>query len=508
MNNKLREKILELRKMILLNELPNFIKTIKELIRYNNISKLTEPERRNLYNELLVVISVYQTNNSSYELKLHNANINFELKNYIIAEKLYKEVLIEKNDIEEVYLNLGSIYYNQRNLSEAIIVLNNATKMYPNNWLVYRRLGDVYVYKNNNDDAIIHYEKSIEINPKFSWTYYDLAKVYIKKENYEKAILYCNKVLEFTDEDEDFLHQQVNKLLNEIHKRKSNSHYEKVSLIIDEIKELLHTDNYIITHYTSLSTTRSLILNSSKLRLSEGTFLNDTSEGRTLLEYLDLESTKSNSRKLSYEFIKKPYIGSFVNHELDNDLTLWRMYGKEGKEEAEGCSLKIDGKKFISEIQKALSIDSNQLKDEIIKEFKFYRVAYLGKNFCKSGNSKNDKILKRKLSELKELSKKIELTTYILQRISEITYLFKTKEYQYENETRLVLSSSIFNEVLDKNFIPIKVYVELAPVNSSLIKLTIGPKVERADEWAASFYYSLKKENLSPKIEISTLPFK
>ena len=153
------------------------------------------------------------------------------------------------------------------------------------------------------------------------------------------------------------------------------------------------------------------------------------------------------------------------------------MYGKENKEEAEGCSLLIDGTKFIEEFRNILNNGKDQWNDEIAKEFRFYRVAYLGDNFCKSGNDKNDKELLKKLEELKTISAKIELTKDILQRISEVAY-------------------------------PTKVYVELAPINSSLLKLTIGPKVKLADEWAASFYYSLKKEGLFPKIEISTLPFK
>ncbi|WP_339869984.1 hypothetical protein [uncultured Algoriphagus sp.] len=184
------------------------------------------------------------------------------------------------------------------------------------------------------------------------------------------------------------------------------------------------------------------------------------------------------------------------------------MYGKENKEEAEGCSLLIDGTKFIEEFRNILNNGKDQWNDEIAKEFRFYRVAYLGDNFCKSGNDKNDKELLKKLEELKTISAKIELTKDILQRISEVAYLFKTKEYQHEFETRLVLSNSFFSEILDENFTPTKVYVELAPINSSLLKLTIGPKVKLADEWAASFYYSLKKEGLFPKIEISTLPFK
>lgn len=508
MNTEQRKKIFELKVLMQNNELNKFILAVKNLTSYRNIKELPSQDKNYLYNELLLVIKEYKEQNSSFELKLQEANINFELKDYAIAIELYKELIAEKDDITEAYRNLGIIYIAQENFIEAINVLNIAATLQPDNFLTYVKLGDAFVLLNNYENAIINYEKSIELEPSFGWAYFDLAKVYIKLEDYDMAILYCTKVLELNLENNKYLYERVNETLSEIDKRKLNSDYEKVSLLIDEIKELLHTDTYIITHYTSLSTTRALLLKKGKLRLSEATFLNDTSEGRALLSYLNVEENRRTNNDLSYEFIKKPYIGSFVNHELDNDLTLWRMYGKEEKEEAEGCSLKIDGVKFISEFRDSIKKDSNQWNDDIAKEFKFYRVAYLGDNFCKSGDIKNDKLLKLKLSELKNFIKKIELTTNILQRISEITYLFKTKEYQHENETRLVLSSSILNEVLDESFVPTKVYVELAPVNSSLIKLTIGPKVKLADEWAASFFYSLKKENLFPKIEISTLPFK
>jgi hypothetical protein len=39
-------------------------------------------------------------------------------------------------------------------------------------------------------------------------------------------------------------------------------------------------------------------------------------------------------------------------------------------------------------------------------------------------------------------------------------------------------------------------------------KITLGPKVERADEWAAAFNYSIKNAGNEAEIIISHLPFK
>lgn len=64
-------------------------------------------------------------------------------------------------------------------------------------------------------------------------------------------------------------------------------------------------------------------------------FLNDTSEGTILFDYLDFDtSTHNNCGPNASIFSKKPFIGSFVNQTKNNDLTLWRMYGKENLEEA------------------------------------------------------------------------------------------------------------------------------------------------------------------------------
>jgi hypothetical protein len=55
---------------------------------------------------------------------------------------------------------------------------------------------------------------------------------------------------------------------------------------------------------------------------------------------------------------------------------------------------------------------------------------------------------------------------------------------------------------------PPGVYIELVKITPLLKQITLGPKVERAEEWASAFYYSLDKQDLHPEILISHLPFK
>jgi hypothetical protein len=90
-----------------------------------------------------------------------------------------------------------------------------------------------------------------------------------------------------------------------------------------------------------------------------------------------------------------------------------------------------------------------------------------------------------------------------------VAYLFKNAEYQYENELRLVMKEAIgFDKKIDMNFNPPKVYIELVPLSCMIKGITIGPKVERPDEWASAFHYHLENKGFKTEINISNLPFK
>jgi hypothetical protein len=264
-----------------------------------------------------------------------------------------------------------------------------------------------------------------------------------------------------------------------------------------------------------------MILKNSLFRLSEGAFLNDTSEGRELFNYLNLELTnRTADETIAESYIERPFIGSFVAESKCNDLTLWRMYGKEAQAEAKGCALTIHKEKFIKSIKDKISptdIDEGtEAETQIEEQFTFFNVAYLLKEkFILPGKEDSMELplndlmsaLKNKVSELNK-----EQKAAIAIRLNDIAYLFKSSEYQYENEIRLVVQGVGFLKTIDCSFTPPKVYIELVDIVPALKKITLGPKVERADEWAAAFNYhikeQLKKNTEKVDIVISHLPFK
>jgi hypothetical protein len=115
--------------------------------------------------------------------------------------------------------------------------------------------------------------------------------------------------------------------------------------------------------------------------------------------------------------------------------------------------------------------------------------------------------LKNKIRNLDE-NQKISVNKLL----NDIAYLFKSSEYQYENEVRLVVQGVGFAKKIEKEETPPKVYIELVDIVPALNKITLGPKVERADEWAAAFNYHIKEQlkDRKEKVEIviSHLPFK
>jgi hypothetical protein len=199
------------------------------------------------------------------------------------------------------------------------------------------------------------------------------------------------------------------------------------------------------------------------------------------------------------------------------------MYAKEEKEEGIGCSLTIFRSDFLKNLKNEL--DKNSKLDSLSKpdeEFKFYRVVYRSDeakgNFIIPGARQAEEEFNKIMNELKskvaafirkdgnENTDKHKSAENLLNNIA---FLFKSAEYQYENEIRLVTSGVGFTKKINKARIPPKAFIELISIPAVIKKITLGPKVERPDEWAAAFYYHFEEKSLpAPEILISYLPYK
>lgn len=306
--------------------------------------------------------------------------------------------------------------YNEPNYDKAIEDYTKAIELNPNFADAYynRGLAWVAIKEKEYDKAIKDYTKAIELKPDYADAYYNERGLAWKaKGKYKEAIndytdaikikpdfanAYYNMGLarkEYNDDPEK-IKQEFEKYLelgideNEIWTKYAKDYIEDLKRINDKglsdiadlvskIKDILHLDEDCITHYTSLSVLKSLILDSSKFRISEGNFINDSSEGTEFFNFLDNNMSTSSKDGSSVErFSSKPFIGSFVAQDKYDDLNMWRLYGKEKGEEAKGCAITLRMHEFIGEIKNSLSNEKNEearLDDE--NDIKFYKVASL-----------------------------------------------------------------------------------------------------------------------------------
>jgi hypothetical protein len=306
-----------------------------------------------------------------------------------------------------------------------------------------------------------------------------------------------------------------------------------IALLIDKISDLLKFSDRRVTHFTSLSTAKELVLGDSLFRLSEASFLNDPSEGTELDQFLQLPelSMVSKERLLDRAFLPKVFIGSFVADSGKDDLTLWRMYGKEQMREAEGCAIAMETEKithhfnnstfyktggFYSEVKEINQLIINEMDDNFV----FFRVAYSGDSdslFFVPGltpeelkifNNLMDNLQSKALIFSNEFRDDKNLITEFEDLLNSIRYLFKTSDYRHEQEVRIIIKGGNFEKVVDMSQDPPRVFVETFKVNSLVSKITLGPKVKNADAWAAAFHYHLAKESYMTDISISRLPFR
>ncbi|MFD0763706.1 tetratricopeptide repeat protein [Mucilaginibacter lutimaris] len=447
-------------------------------------------------------------------------NAYAKLREYSKAVEFYNKALKIDPSFSTSYNSLGNLYRQAKDYKKAIDSYKKAISLDGSAAYAYNGLGNTYSDLKDYKNALKFYNKSLKIDSKYKAAYFNRAKLYEKIEEYDKAILNYQKRIELSQGERDYFGSLAKNKLIDLTKVLKSPGYSVVNELVDSIKKLLLYKEVCVTHYTGFSVTKALILNKSKFRLSEGTYLNDTSEGRELFNFLPSFNTKvfKYGDTVAQPFAIKPFIGSFVSESKHDDLTLWRMYGKEDKVEARGCAITIDRIGFLESVRELLNVDNNNA-EKIDEEFSFFKVAYRRKgtkdHFTIPGAPKKDEASLNKL--MVELLKTVKGfldendnkdLKDIISLLNGIAFLFKSAEYEYEHELRLIVKGTGLNKIINNEFVPPRVYLELVEVNPLIKKITFGPKVEKADEWASAFYYTLDQEGFNPDVFISHLPFK
>jgi len=421
------------------------------------------------------------------------------------------------------YFARGCSWHMKGEFNKAIEDYNKAIELKPDDAILYYNIGNAWSDIGNFEISIKNYKKAIDLKSDFSNAYYNsgLAKKIVAKE-FDESIKDFEKFLELTPVKDDIWFKRASGFIKELLEKKKDIELNKIGDLTSKIKRLLLITEGCVTHYTGLSVVKKLILeDNNKFKISEGAFLNDTSEGTELFKFLEYQfSSKSSDGLVAETFAPKPFIGSFVTENKYDDLNMWRFYGKEKGIEAKGCAITLRISEFIEAINLSITKGDEKSDKSSEDDINFYRVAYWNHDLdtinlhIPNSKRKVENELNKLMKELKEKVShyKVEDKSVLEKYLNSIAFLFKSDAYKNENELRLVIKGIEFEKMYDMDANPPRVYIELVNIRELIEQITLGPKVDKSDEWAAAIYYSYDKETdetkKPKKILISHLPYK
>ena len=411
-------------------------------------------------------------------------------------------------NIIDAYIWKGKTHYQMGEYDDAIKEFGNAIKLKRDDVRAYIWRGWAYFYKEQYGPSFQDFVEAIKLDP------------HIKSHD---VLAYIAS------------HLNTISNLNRPFKIRSFKHCSKIWKIITELKEYLSKPDVTITHYTSLDVLESL-LSGERFRFYNATYMNDPEEGETFFTILK-ERGKKNSidvKKTFYDdptdFYSPAYIGSFTqpkdtkNKEQD-ELFLWRTYGKHKNQEAGGACMVFNRTSLfssnVSSKLRKMKTQRNPSEEEIIDNLYIYKVVY-------QKSIDDNKILRnliRKLAtQLKTTDKKCLRKTpnnkknnlirgLVRELLDAIRFLFKSDHYNEENEMRVVsleyisVDNSPPNSRIkeDTAHCPPRLYLEV-PERFRFDKVLLGPQASGLEQWQQ--WTRLKQQGRSIPIEKSKIPYR
>ena len=104
------------------------------------------------------------------------------------AVQLYQDILSLRQDHAPACINLGTLYYNQREFAQAESMYRRATEADPDYALAFFDLGNVLDERQRLSEAILAYQRAIEIVPGYADAHYNLALAYERQDERRRAL--------------------------------------------------------------------------------------------------------------------------------------------------------------------------------------------------------------------------------------------------------------------------------------------------------------------------------
>lgn len=157
-------------------------------------------------------------------------NIYFQEKEYLKAKEYYEKALIlncknEKTyfNIAMVFLSLKDLYKSKENFLEAIKLNENYLNAYINLAIVNKKL-EFY------EESIYCFERALDLNPNESDIYYNYANVLLKTQQYNLALILLKKSLDFKAKDLHKVYYSIGLIYQNKQEYKKSLEYLDLSL--------------------------------------------------------------------------------------------------------------------------------------------------------------------------------------------------------------------------------------------------------------------------------------
>ena len=282
----------------------------------------------------------------------------------------------------------------------------------------------------------------------------------------------------------------------------------------------------------------------SKMRLGSSTYMNDPSEGKSLLDLLNQQDLELENKADGASH--NAFFTCFSSRV--NDLNQFRLYGKEGGVEASGCCLVFNKNgdwlreadvsvPFRSIFQKSGQNSDNLPKADKYEKLPLYQVAYIaykdeyiaekkcGIWFLSQGKTKfgirlkpvgNEEWHQFRLGKLKEaleglirfFKDKSAVSDEDKEALEYIRYLFKDFAFRDEEEFRLLVIKPIDSEKIEYCDKTQSVYIPYADIRKRVDEVILGTNYEKTGNQrkAEVFRYQMKQKCPDVKVSRSTLP--
>ena len=124
-----------------------------------------------------------------------------QAEDYVNAEKYYKALLPYDFKAENVYEMLSNVLKLQNKEDEAVKVMVEGIKKFPNNNYMLVEMINYYLDSENPADAIPYLDEAIAVNPTSTVFIRSKANIYDKIKNYDEAVKLYNDVLAIDPND-------------------------------------------------------------------------------------------------------------------------------------------------------------------------------------------------------------------------------------------------------------------------------------------------------------------